>query len=417
MSDKWVALATARLQRLTADFAGELEGVDFTLYEELTHAPPHLGFRDNIAAWSIRVRGGEVTISRERPDSPDLSIRGEYQFVLPCAQAVGPHATARMSAQVRHLFGDNVIQIMGQPPVGRLADIFGDLHDYLARRTVENPDIEHRIARQRLETQVQEVAELGYTVIRNAITSAFADELREKCLEEILMHKRQVNKSGRLDSMGLLTRGRAFEEIAQHPTLRTVMETALGAGMIIQTISCAMKGPGPSAVPIHADYPAVPDPYPEYPLVGVAVWALDDWKVESGPTWIIPGSHRHRRAPRPEDSREGAVPILLNKGDVTFFTQGVWHWQGDRTEPGHRVSIHNGYQRCFLRAVDDLSNLDEVLHRNSPVLSTLTGQDDMFEKSNWAGHDMERAAYMAALSNWRPGGEQRRHARRQEAES
>jgi hypothetical protein len=402
MSDKWVTAATVRLQGLLKEFAGELSEATFTVYEEFTNAPPHLGFPDGVAAWSIRIRGAEALVTRDRPEAPDLHVRSEYQHILPAAQAVGPHAIDRMVTQVRHLFGDDAIHVVGQPPVGRLADILGDLHDYLARRTVENPDLRHRASRQGLEAHITEVAESGYTVIRDAITPAFADELRERCLEEILMHKRPVNRTGRLDSMGLLTRGRAFEEITQHPTLRTVMESALGAGMIIQTISCAMKGPGPSAVPIHADYPSIPAPYPDYPLVGVAVWALDDWKVESGPTWIIPGSHRHRRSPTPQDSKEGAVPILLNKGDVTFFTQGVWHWQGDRSEPGYRVSIHNGYQRCFLRPVDDLSNLDEVLHRNSPVLSTLTGQDDMFEKSNWAGHDMARAAYMAALSNWRP---------------
>jgi ectoine hydroxylase-related dioxygenase (phytanoyl-CoA dioxygenase family) len=153
-------------------------------------------------------------------------------------------------------------------------------------------------------------------------------------------------------------------------------------------------------VPAHADYVAVPDPYPEFALVGVAVWALDDWTVEAGPTWIIPGSQTRRRAPRAGDNLEGGVPILMPKGSVTFFTEGVWHWQGDRTAPGDRVSLHNTYQRPFMRQADDFSNIDAVLHRNSPVLSGLTGHDDYFGRSDYTGHDFKRSGYMSRRQAW-----------------
>jgi hypothetical protein len=36
----------------------------------------------------------------------------------------------------------------------------------------------------------------------------------------------------------------------------------------------------------------------------------------------------------------GAVIGSLPKGSVVFFTEGLWHWQGDRTEPGDRVTLH-----------------------------------------------------------------------------
>jgi len=350
-----------------------------------------------VASCTICFRSDGVSVAHGVADDADMVVEGDYQVALPVAQAIGPVSVDRSLRQQRHLFGDRVPTPKGLTPTGRVAELCDELHDYMGRRTVENPDLQHRLAAQGLTKRAEELAENGYTILENAITNSFADELRECAIDEMMSHNREMSPSGRYNSMGLLTRGRPFEEISQHPTLRSVMETALGPGMIFQTISCAMKGPGPGAVAPHVDYSYVPEPYPEFALVGVAVWALDDWTEESGPTVILPGSHRHRRWPRPSDSLEGGVPVVMPKGSVVFFSHGVWHWQGDRTAPGYRVTLHNGYQRPFMRPTDDYSDVDAVLHRNSPVMSVLTGKDDVFEKSNYCGHDLERGLYMDRL--------------------
>lgn len=399
-SDEWVAGASAELAKLVRRHRADLEGVRFSLSEAFADAPPHLDLPDNVAGWTLRFGGGEVEVQRRPDPAADLVVSGEYQTVLPVAHAVGPTAVARAGALVRHLFGERAPTSRGAPPPEPLRPILSELHDYLARRTVENPDLNHRIRALGLEAKAEQLARDGYTVLENAIPDSLTEELRRLSIEEMLSHKTHNSRNGRIDCMGLISRGRAFEEIVQHPTLRAVAETSLGSAMILQTVSCAMKAPGPSAVPAHADYVAVPDPYPEFALVGVAVWALDDWTVEAGPTWIMPGSQRRRRAPRPDDSLEGGVPILMPKGSVTFFTHGVWHWQGDRTAPGDRVSLHNTYQRPFMRQADDFSNLDAVLHRNCPVLSGLTGHDDYFGRSDYTGHDFKRTGYMSRKQAW-----------------
>lgn len=399
-SDEWIASGEAELRRLLRRHPDALAGVEYSLSEAFSDAPPHLGLPGNLAGWTLRFSNGDVTVERRPDPSADLVVAGKYQAVLPAAQAVGPTATARAGRLVRHLFGKTAVSSKGAPPPASLAPVLSELHDHFARRTVDNPDLTHRLRSQGLLGKARELARNGYTVLERAIPDSLADELRELSVDIMLSHKSPASRNGRIDCMGLISRGRAFEEIVQHPTLRSIAESSLGGTMILQTVSCAMKAPGPSAVPIHADYVAVPDPYPKFALVGVAVWALDDWTVEAGPTWIIPGSQKRRRAPRPDDALEGGVPILMPKGSVTFFTEGVWHWQGDRTASGNRVSLHNTYQRPFMRQADDFSNIDTVLHRNSPVLSTLTGHDDYFGRSDYMGHDMKRTGYMSRRQRW-----------------
>ena len=110
------------------------------------------------------------------------------------------------------------------------------------------------------------------------------------------------------------------------------------------------------------------------------------------------GRVRKRRAPRPNEPREGGVPIVMPKGSVVFFTHGVWHWQGDRTEPGDRVTLHAHFNRGILRSLEPKKTDVQMLHRNSPRLAEMLGEDDWFDKMTAAGRDHVRFDYMLRLN-------------------
>ena len=139
-------------------------------------------------------------------------------------------------------------------------------------------------------------------------------------------------------------------------------------------------------------------------MTGVGVWALEDWTVASGPTWMVPGSHRRRRPPRPGEGIDEGVPIEMPKGSVVFFTEGLWHWQGDRTEPGERVTLHWHFNRGILRSLEPKKFDTQLLHRNSPRLGEMLGEDDWFDKMSPSGRDYMRLEHMRqlhAFTNWK----------------
>jgi ectoine hydroxylase-related dioxygenase (phytanoyl-CoA dioxygenase family) len=302
----------------------------------------------------------------------------------------GEDAMKRARREFKHRAGRGALRVAGDLPANpALLTLLNDLHDHMASLTLESPHYEHRVERLGLTRQLVELRERGYTVIERAVTEAFADELRERVADEVRRHHP-------LTTNGLLLRHRMFEEVALHPRVCTVAESAVGRGMVLGAMSGTYKETGPGAIDIHADYPLVREPYPEFGLICVACWALDDWTVDAGPTWVIPGSHLRRRAPRRGDSREGAVPIVMPKGSVALWANGVWHWQGDRAAPGARVAIHVTYNRVFVRQLDDFRGVDAAMYaRNPPAFSTLMGQDDPFGKSSFRGHDGKRFAFAA----------------------
>jgi ectoine hydroxylase-related dioxygenase (phytanoyl-CoA dioxygenase family) len=388
LSDAWIDEARAWFGK-RREMLGE---APFSVSERFTDAPPHLGLADDVAAWTVRYDGREVTVARGFDATAGATCEGDYQAALMAAQWVGilvPGAVDAMQREVANLFGKDAIRMRGRVP-DPVVQLMGQFHDHMGRRTVENPDLEHRARRQGLTGKIREMEEQGYTVLERAVSPEFADEVRAATLRAIMpMQATGLN--------WMLYHGREFEQIVQNPLLMTLIDASLGRGAVIASFSSIQRGPGAGTIPIHTDYAHVPEPYPDFSMTGVGVWALEDWTVASGPTWIIPGSHKLRRGPRPGDGHNGGVPIEMPKGSVVFFTHGVWHWQGDRTEPGERVTLHAHFNRGILRSLEPKKTDVQMLHRNPPRLGEMLGEDDWFEKISAQGRDYGRLVYMNKL--------------------
>ncbi len=393
LSDAWLAEARSFLEREVARRAGQLGDKPISISERFAHAPPHLNFPNDTASWSMSYDGKGVTVAREFNESADLVVDGDYQAALSMAQFVGvlaPGAQGAMFREAETMFGKDAVRVKGALENEAAREMLSLLHDHMGRRTVENPDLAHRAERQGLTARIREMEEQGYTVIERAISPQFAAEVRAATLRALLPHQS-------FSMNWMLYHGREFEQLIQNPLLMTLVDASLGRGAVIASFSSIRKGPGPGVIPIHTDYAHVPEPYPEFAMTGVGVWALEDWRTESGPTWIVPGSHKMHRAPRPGEGHNAAVPIEMPKGSVVYFTHGVWHWQGDRTEPGDRVTLHAHFNRGILRSLEPKKTDVQMLHRNAPRLGEMLGEDDWFDKMSAAGRDYVRFGYMNKL--------------------
>jgi hypothetical protein len=392
LSDAWIDEARTFLQREVAARRDRLAG-PFSLSERFTDAPPHLGMPGDVAGWSLRFDGTDVAVAREVDHDADVFVEGDYQAALTSAQRVGtiaPDEAAAMWREVVQQFGKDAIRVKGTVRDPQTRELLALLHDHMGRRTVENPDLLHRATRQGLLSNIVEMEEQGYTVLERAISPEFADEIRESTLAALSNH-------GVTTLNWMLYQGRCFELLAQHPQLMTLIDASLGRGAGIASFSAIRKGPGPGTIPLHTDYAHVPEPYPEWAMTGVGVWSFEDWTEASGPTWIVPGSHKRRRGPRPGEDVSDGVPIEMPKGSVVFFTEGVWHWQGDRSDPGERVTLHWHFNRGILRGLEPKKFDEQLLHRNAPRLGEMLGQDDWFDKMRGIGRDYERFAHMSKL--------------------
>jgi ectoine hydroxylase-related dioxygenase (phytanoyl-CoA dioxygenase family) len=393
LSDAWLDEARAFLAKAVEQRKDALAGQPFSLSERFSDAPPHLKLPKNAGAWKARYDGEAITVARGFDPKADVVVEGDYQAGLAGAQFIGMLAPGGMKAmrrEVAAMHGKDAVRMRGRPDNPAAGEILALLHDHLGRRTVENPDLAHRAERQGLSRNIREMEEQGYTVIERAISPEFADEVRAATLRALLPHQS-------FSMNWMLYHGREFEQLIQNPMLMTLIDASLGRGAVIASFSSIKKGPGPGVIPMHTDYAHVPEPYPEFSLTGVGVWALEDWTLEAGPTWIVPGSHKMRRPPKQGEGHNQGVPILMPKGSVVYFHHGVWHWQGDRALPGDRVTLHAHFNRGILRSLEPKKTDVQMLHRNAPRLGEMLGEDDWFDKMSAQGRDYGRFAYMGKL--------------------
>ena len=180
-SKQWLAAAADYLQREVL-VRPELARTCFVLTEVFTDAPPHLQAPGNRIAWSMRIENVSAVVhDGEAPDA-DLHITVDYQRILAMGQTVysaGAAAVDRARRELVHRAGGEPSLRRGAlPDDPAIATLLGDLHDFLAALTMDNPDLQHRLARLGLSAQAAQLAEQGYCIIPHAISSEFADELR-----------------------------------------------------------------------------------------------------------------------------------------------------------------------------------------------------------------------------------------------
>lgn len=364
----------------------------------LTDVPSHLlKDGDSSIVYAIDIDNGRVIVKGNDTPPTDGAVKLDYnraQLIATTFLGLDPDTVERRLKDARHLAQIELPIPFDAPMLdANLRSVLQDAHDHMALRTVANPDVVQRARALGLTRNLTELDERGYTVLRDAFSDEFADELREEAHRN---HDAAPPDVGFRATM-LLKRGKLWEEAVIHPWVLSLAEYMLGRGCLIYQSDTIIKGPGLDTHPgLHADYGAsrVAEPFPEYCVEATAVWAIDDFDAPAGPTVIVPGSFRNRRQVPPGTTREGGVLIEMPKGSIAFWHGASWHGAMPRQREGKRTSLHNAYARFFMRPLERYDDIDqEIVDRNPPIFSTLCGLDDPFGKSGYHGADFERMRY------------------------
>lgn len=366
----------------------------------LENAPPHVAEnQDGSIGFAIDVYDGRAVVKASANDQNEDATTLDYnrtQLLATTVLGSEPNTAKRRLEDARRLAQSELPIPFDSPSLdSELRRMLSNAHDYMALRTVANPDVVQRARALGLARNLTELDERGYTVLHDAFSDEFADELREEAHRN---HDAAPPDVGFRATM-LLKRGALWEEAVIHPWVLALAEYLLGRGCLIYQSDSIIKGPGLDTHPgLHADYGAsrIAEPFPEYCIEATAVWAIDDFDAPAGPTVIVPGSFRKRRQVPPGATREGGVLIEMPKGSIAFWHGASWHGAMPRKREGERTSLHNAYARFFMRPLERYDDIDqEIVDRNPPIFSTLCGLDDPFGKSGYHGADFDRMRYAA----------------------
>lgn len=172
-------------------------------------------------------------------------------------------------------------------------------------------------------------------------------------------------------------KGQPFVELLNSSPLQNYVDLILSKTCIIHSYNTITLEPAtnnPIQGAIHRDSPRFSRPY----LLALQIlYMVDDFSVENGATFVLPGSHLIEEKPTDDFFYEHAVQINGKAGDAVLFDSMLWHAGGINETKLPRRAITKMFTRAFMKQQIDYPKATEpeVLARLTKRSLRLLGFD------------------------------------------
>jgi ectoine hydroxylase-related dioxygenase (phytanoyl-CoA dioxygenase family) len=192
----------------------------------------------------------------------------------------------------------------------------------------------------------------GYAILHDILPPSLLQPLRTELAaaiqaEEDLM---QHHYPGIHRGMVLLCslHGGSLVNVLAHDTLLKPFEWLLGEGCIIYAYTSSSMPPHSTNYShrIHVDCPRM---IPGYITNIGATILLDDFTVENGATWFLPGSQARPDMPSADAFYSKAERVIAPAGSVFYFDARLWHAGGENATSLWRHAITINMCRPYMK--------------------------------------------------------------------
>jgi len=147
----------------------------------------------------------------------------------------------------------------------------------------------------------------------------------------------------------------ACNALVDHPLVLGLLDRILEPNYLLSQLQVIDILPGEAAQMLHHDDAFYSVPRPRRPLGVATIFAIDPFTEDNGATVVIPGSHAWGdRAPGPDDLAR-AVPVVMPRGSMLFFSGTLWHGGGENRSPRARLCVTAQYCAPWCRQQENFS--------------------------------------------------------------
>ncbi len=235
----------------------------------------------------------------------------------------------------------------------------------------------------------------GYCIVKDAMTKQQVQQQITRLLDQASAERAakvaHMSHHGAAQTVfNMLAKGRVFRDLAAlepmaasgAPVVEALLEKILGSGFYLATAHGSIVNQGGGRQELHQDQGFVPLPHPPYPLYCLIIWTYSDFDLQSGGTYVVPGSHRNAAGEnlvRPEVAfealaQERIIALEAPPGAAILTDSRLLHSGGKRTAAGTRLASRIFYARAVMRQQENQFVLPpELIENASPKLHGLLG--------------------------------------------
>lgn len=193
--------------------------------------------------------------------------------------------------------------------------------------------------------EARSLDEAGYILFRAVVDPAWLASLREEC--DGHGHDAASMSQGGNQQLAHVGTQRGVLRALQWPRLLAAVWRVLKRPFVLGSVAWRNPRPGLGQQGLHADWGGQGDPDAYHAVT--ALWYLDDLTPDNGPTRVVPGTHKLRRAPPtgfadPAGRHPQETSIQAEAGSVLVFNGHLWH-SGTRNRSG---APRRALQCCFI---------------------------------------------------------------------
>ena len=161
-----------------------------------------------------------------------------------------------------------------------------------------------------------------------------------------------------------------FEPIMVHPAALGLIQYLLGTNCILSLCDGWLKGKGEARTGVHCDWAQFEMPtFPPEPYTANFNYLLTDYSKDDGALGFVPGSHRWRRWPSPEEAEywtDRMQPVEAPMGSMIIWGDHTWHGSYPRKTEGLRLMMLGTYCRSHMQTQEPFRQTvtQEALDRN-----------------------------------------------------
>lgn len=241
---------------------------------------------------------------------------------------------------------------------------------------------ERAVAADDLALHVERIQVTGFTVVPGGFTASALDECASR-LDAVLAAQVAECGADRLQAIGDALTARcplAYDEtflrLAAHEVVLTIVRRLVGDYVVLMQQNGVINAPrqGHTQTAYHRDLP-----YQHFvssrPLAVSALFCLDPFRVETGATTVLRGSHRLETFPSDQLAAELDTPVVAERGDFIVFDSMLFHRAGINRSERVRRAVNHVYTIPLIAQQISLPQALGDRYRHDPALARLLGYE------------------------------------------
>jgi ectoine hydroxylase-related dioxygenase (phytanoyl-CoA dioxygenase family) len=226
-----------------------------------------------------------------------------------------------------------------------------------------------------LDFIVEEINNLGFTIVEGYFDSAFVDKLRSRALDIYEIQEKEFGRDSLREindhdlARNLVDYDPIYMELIEDKFINSITKKILGEVNVLSLsnaiinrsdeVSCQSRW--------HRDFP-----YQNFlsdEILGLNVFiALDDFTEDNGSTIVVPFSNRFKELPTDKYLEKHSVKAICPKGSIIIFDSMLLHQSGFNKSGNTRVGLNLNYVRPFIK--QQYHNIETQYSKTSSLFGT-----------------------------------------------